>query len=135
MKVLIDTNVVLDVLCNRQEFVEDSGTVWKLCEISKISGYLSALSIPNLVYIMRKELDSQRIRDILEQITLIFSIADLKAEDLKKAANLEFDDYEDALQSGCAARIKADYIVTRNVKDFTDSEIPVVTPGEFLNRL
>ena len=55
MKILIDTNIILDVLCNRKEFVDDSKSILNLCEINEIDGYLSALSIPNIVYIMRKE--------------------------------------------------------------------------------
>ena len=53
MKVLIDTNVILDVLCNRPDFLENSLKIWKLCEVKKIEGYISALSIPNIVYILR----------------------------------------------------------------------------------
>mgnify|MGYP001146014751 FL=1 len=113
MKVLIDTNVILDVLCNRLPFVEDAQKVFRLCEVNKITGYISALSIPNIIYIMRKELDADKISDILEKLSLIFTIADLKSSDLTKAVKLGFDDYEDALQSVCASRIKADYIVTR----------------------
>lgn len=75
MKVLIDTNVILDVLCNRLPFVEDAQKVFRLCEVNKITGYISALSIPNIIYIMRKELDADKISDILEKLSLIFTIA------------------------------------------------------------
>ena len=60
MKLLIDTNVILDVLCNRPEFVYDASKVFKFCEVKKVDGYICALSIPNIVYIMRKELDSEK---------------------------------------------------------------------------
>ena len=76
MKVLIDTNIILDVLCNRKEFVDDSLKIFKLCEIKKITGYISTLSIANIVYIMRKELDSKMVKDILEKLTLIFEIVE-----------------------------------------------------------
>ena len=117
MKVLIDTNIILDVLCKRPDFYEDSAKIFKLCEVKKISGVISALSIPNIMYILRKELDADKTREILDSLMLIFSVADLKADDLKKAADMRFKDYEDAIQSACAARIKANYIVTRNIKD------------------
>ena len=94
MKILIDTNVILDVLCNRKEFVDDSSKVFKLCEVKKLTGYISALSIPNIVYIMRKELVEQKIKEIIEKLTLVFDIVDLKGEDLKKAVVLKFNDYE-----------------------------------------
>lgn len=135
MKVLIDTNILLDVLCNRTEFAEVSAKVFKLCEVKKIDGYISALSIPNIVYIMRKELDAEKTRDVLEKLSLIFTIADLKADDIKKAAHMNFNDYEDALQSACASRIKADFIITRNIKDFINSRVTAITPSELIDRI
>ena len=135
MKVLVDTNILLDVLCSRQAFLADSAKVFRLCEVGKLDGYISALSIPNIMYILRKELDPDKARDILEKLDLIFSVCDLRAEDLKKAAALGFKDYEDAVQSACAARIHAEYIVTRNGKDFAGSKVPAVTPAELLERL
>lgn len=135
MKVLVDTNVILDVLCNRKEFVADSLRVFQCCETQRITGYISALSIPNIVYIMRKELDPERIKEILHTLTLVFSVVELRESDLLKAAELPFGDYEDAIQCVCAARVRADYIVTRNEKDFTNSAIPAISPTNMLKRL
>lgn len=135
MKVLIDTNIILDVLCKRPEFYEDAAKIFKLCEIKKITGVVSALSIPNIVYIMRKELDAEKTKEILGNLSLIFTIADLRADDLKKAADMNFKDYEDAVQSACAARIKANYIVTRNIKDFTESKVAAIKPSELFDRI
>lgn len=135
MKVLIDTNIILDVLCKRHDFYEDSAKIFKLCEVKKISGVISALSIPNIMYILRKELDADKTREILDSLMLIFSVADLKADDLKKAAAMGFKDYEDAIQSACAVRIKANYIVTRNIKDFADSRVTAIKPSELLDRI
>ena len=135
MKVLIDTNIILDVLCKRPDFYEDSAKIFKLCEVKKISGVISALSIPNIMYILRKELDAHKTREILDSLMLIFSVADLKADDLKKAADMRFKDYEDAIQSACATRIKANYIVTRNIKDFSESKVTAIKPAELLDRI
>ena len=135
MKVLIDTNSILDVLCSRREFLEDSVKIFKLCEIKKIDGCISALSIPNIVYIMRRELDAEKTRDILGKLSLIFTIADLRAEELVRAAEMDFKDYEDALQSACATRIKANYIITRNIKDFANSKVAAIKPSELFDRL
>ena len=134
MKVLIDTNVILDVLYDRKPFSDDAAKVLKCCELKQIDGYVSALSIPNIVYVMRKELDGDKIRQLLDTITNIVTISDLKESDLVKAAGADFNDYEDAVQSMCASRVKADYIVTRNVKDFRNSRIPAIKPDE-LNQL
>lgn len=135
MKILVDTNVILDVLCNRHEFVETSSKVWKCCEVGQVEGYISALSIPNIVYILRKELTPQKTQQLIQQITMIFKVADLKAADLKSAAEMYTSDYEDALQMCQANRINADYIVTRNIRDFKDSKVPVLKPAELLERI
>ena len=135
MKVLIDTNIILDVLCKRPAFYEDSAKIFKLCEVKKISGVISALSIPSIMYILRKELDADKTREVLDSLMLIFSVADLKADDLKKAADMRFKDYEDAIQSACATRIKANYIVTRNIKDFSESKVTAIKPAELLDRI
>lgn len=135
MKILIDTNVILDVLCNRTDFVEDSLKVFKYCEVNQIMGCISAMSVSNIVYIMRKELDSERIKEILTVLTSLFTVVDLREADLLKAADLDFADYEDALQSVCATRVKANYIVTRNIKDFKNSPVPAIKPSELFERI
>ena len=135
MKVLIDTNVILDVLCGRAEFLEASSRVWKYCEINKLSGVISALSVPNIVYILRKELDPDKTKEIIDRILLIFDVAELKAEDLRKAAEMKTSDFEDAIQMCCADRINADFIVTRNIRDFVSSPVPAVKPSELLDRI
>ena len=133
MKVFVDTNVILDVLCNRKEFVIDSSKILRLCELRIIDGYISALSIPNIVYIMRKELDSNKIKEILGKLFLTFSVVELNANDIKHAAGMDYTDFEDALQSACAKRIKADYIITRDMKHFTNSQVVAISPSSFLN--
>ena len=87
MKVLIDTNIILDVLCNRPDFVEDSLKVFKYCEANQIMGCISALSVPNIMYIMRKELDGEKIKEILTTLTSLFTVVDLRETDLIKAAD------------------------------------------------
>lgn len=135
MKVLIDTNVILDVLCARKEFVEASSKVWKYCEINQLDGSISALSVPNIVYILRKELTPEKTQQVIDRLFLIFSVADLRSDDLKKAGKMKAIDYEDALQMVCADRIHADFIVTRNIRDFAGSKVPAIKPSELLERL
>ncbi len=132
MRVLVDTNVILDVLCDRKDFVADSLRVFQCCEAGRLDGYISALSIPNIVYIMRRELERDRIKEVLLTLTAIFSIVELREGDLLKAAELPVADYEDAIQSVGASRIQADYIVIRNVRDFTNSPTPAITPVDLL---
>ena len=135
MKIFIDTNVILDVLCDRPGLAEASGKVLKLCETNALEGYVSALSIPNIVYILRKELTREKTKEIIRTLGMILTVADLKADDLNKAAGLNFTDYEDALQSVCASRVKAQYILTGNIRDFQNSKVPAIKPAELLERI
>ena len=135
MKTGSDTNVILDVLCNRPDFLENSLKIWKLCEVKKIEGYISALSIPNIVYILRKELTPKKTMEIISRLMTIFEVAELRSSDLKNASEMCLNDYEDAVQMCCAKRIKASYIITRNVRDFKESTVPAFKPSELLNRI
>lgn len=135
MKLLIDANILLDVLQAREPHVRTSALIWKLCEAGMAEGWVSALSVANLVYVMRRELDPARVEEILGRIGLIFHIADLTATDLAQAAAAKWNDFEDALQSAAASRLHADYIITRNVRDYAKSRIPSLTPAEFLSRM
>ena len=135
MKLLIDANILLDVLQNREPHVQASSVVWKLCETEKAKGYVSALTFANLVYIMRKELDQKKIEETLKALSLIFEFADFNVSDLTHAAELEWDDFEDAVQSVTAERVHADYIITRNVRDFAKSKVVAFTPSELIVRI
>lgn len=135
MKVLIDTNIIMDVLANREGFAEPASQLFKLCEVGQVQGIVYALSIANIAYIMRKELDRSQIEEVISKLGSIFTIADMKADDLKKAAALPMDDFEDALQSVCASRMKADFIVTRNLKDFKNSKVMAIKPSELIERI
>jgi predicted nucleic acid-binding protein len=135
MRLLIDANIILDVLQNRVGVVEASSIIWKLCETDKATGYVSTLTFANLVYVMRKELDPEKIEDVFQKLNLIFEFADFISTDLAKAAELNWKDFEDAVQSVTAERIHADYIITRNVRDFANSKVMALTPSELLARI
>lgn len=135
MVLLIDANIILDVLLNRTDFVRESALVWKLCETEQAKGYVSALTFANLVYIMRKQMDPEKIEEVLHKLSLIFTFADLTSADLSRAASLHWPDFEDAVQSVTAERIHASYIITRNVRDFTRSSVMAFTPAELLARI
>ena len=135
MKLLIDANILLDVLQNRGEFVRESSLVWKLCETGQAVGYISTLTFANMVYVMRRELDPGKIKEVLRMLSLIFEFTELAPTDLMRAGELKWSDFEDALQSVAAERLHADYIITRNVRDFRNSKVPAFTPAELLNRI
>lgn len=135
MRLLIDANILLDVLQRRIPHYRDSALIWKLCETRQVEGWVSALTLANLVYVMRRELTPEQIDDVLCRLGLIFHIADLTAQDIALAAAYRWSDYEDALQSVAAERIHADAIITRNVRDFRSGRIIARTPAEFLTGL
>ena len=135
MRCLIDTNILIDVLSNRKNFVKESSSIMKFCETKIIDGYLSALSFADIVYILREKLDPEAIKKVLNNLVLIFTFTDLNSQDLLDAANLKWKDYEDALQSVNASKIKADYIITRNIKDYKDSKVKAITPIELLSKI
>ena len=135
MVLLIDANIILDVLLNRPDYVKDSAMIWKLCETEQMKGYVSTLTFANLVYIMRKQLAPEKIEDVFHKLNLIFEFADFSVSDLTHAADLNWKDFEDAVQSVIAERIHADYIITRNVRDFSKSRVMAFTPPELLARI
>ena len=132
MKLLIDANIVLDVLQDRKPHVDNSLLIWKLCEAGMAEGHILTLSFANLGYVMRKEMDFVKIENTFNTMARIFSFAELKQRDLGNAAVLHWEDFEDALQSVTAERIGADYIITRNVKDYEESCVKAITPEIFL---
>ncbi len=134
MRLLIDGNILLDVLQKRAPYYDDSAKIWKMCETNLAEGHVSVLTFANLVYVMRKELDAEGIGNILKRLSLIFTFDDLNALDISTAADMQGDDFEDAVQTATAKRIHADYIITRNVKDFKKSNVMALTPSEFLAR-
>ena len=135
MKLLIDADILLDVLQKREPHYRDSALIWKLCETEQAEGYVSALSFADLVYVMRKELDGEKVLDVQQKLALIFRFADLTAADLTRAVEMQWDDFGDAVQAAAAEHIHADHIITRNVRDFKQSRIVAFTPTEFLARI
>ena len=135
MKILIDTNILLDVFYKRENLYETSLNVFKLCETKIVEGYISSLSIANIIYIMRKELNNSKINSLIKKLSLIFNIVDLTVCDLLKATEIDYSDYEDALQCVEASRLKLEYIITRNTKDFIHSNVRAITPQNFIENI
>ena len=134
MKLMIDTNVLLDVLTDREPFVEDSSMVWKLCETYEAEGMISSLSFANMMYVLRKHINKADIADMITDLSLIFSFEPLTYDILYVSSAFEWDDYEDAIQFATALSNEADYIVTRDKSGFRDSVIPVITPHELIEK-
>ena len=134
MVLMIDTNILLDVLQLRVPHFEDSLTIWGLCDDEAVSGCVSAMSLVNISYVMRKELTPDRMQEIYMSLTSAFKIIDLRESDLETAAEMKWRDFEDAVISAVSERINADYIITRNTKDFENSKVEALTPAEYFMR-
>lgn len=133
MKVLIDTNIIIDVLAKREPFLEASAQILRLSETGKITAFISANSVTDIVYILRKYIaDKSVLISTVQNLLRIVDIADVLKADILRAFELKFSDYEDALQARCAKRIKAKCIITRNLSDFVNSPVPAFTPEAFL---
>ena len=109
--------------------------IWKLCETESAEGYVTSLTIANLIYVMRKELNPNKIEEILQKLKLIFGLTDLCVSDITNAAEMKWDDFEDAVHCAIAERIHADCIITRNVRDFRRSSVSAYTPAEYLAKI
>ena len=133
MKVFYDSNVVLDVLLNRADFISDSMAALKFSELRKVKGFISVVSITDIFYLLKKNLkDNQAAIEKMKTLLKIVSIAKADKKTAFQAINSGWNDFEDAVQYSVAKKLKAKYIVTRNKKDFSNSRIAVVTPKEFL---
>lgn len=128
----IDTNVLLDVLDHREPFYKDSAAIWSLAEKGKVRGYISAISFNNIYYILRKQQNHTVIRKTLCLLRDIFNIVTLDQRILNQAMDSNFKDFEDAIQYFSASRVSAECIVSRNLNHYKTSEIPILTPSEYL---
>ena len=131
MKVLIDTNIIIDVISKRTGY-EDSLRLFKYCESGRVGGVISATTVTDILYILRKHIDPNEVRAVVQTLLLIIDIASIGKGEIAAAFSSEMKDFEDAVQSACAKRIGADYIVTRNLKDFEKSVVKAITPMEAL---
>lgn len=133
MKVLIDTNVMIDAITKRDNASSFSADVIALCSSNRITGFAAPHSFSNMYYILRKEYSDKNRRVVIGEYSKILNVVSMN-EDVINAAlnNNNITDFEDAIQYACAESVGADYIVTRNVKDYGRSPIRAISPREFL---
>lgn len=135
MKVLIDTNVVLDFLCKRKDFFENAKIVFQHC-FTDVDGIIAAHTVSNLFYILQNAygFSVEQCRTKIRNLCTLFDVAEISKTVILKALDDEsFSDLEDSLQNQCAAFSNVDFIVTRNIDDFKNSIIPIFSPKEFID--
>jgi predicted nucleic acid-binding protein len=135
MRVLFDTNVVLDVLLKREPWVEEAAAIWRANDEGRITGYILASALNDIYYIARKQISCEAAREAVRTCLEAFEICAIDRQTLEKAEALPGDDFEDNLQMAGASITGLDAIATRNKADFADSAVPVLTPAELLAQL
>jgi len=133
--VLIDLNILLDVLQKREPFYEISVHLLASIETGRVKGYVAAHSITTLFYLIKKDRSAAEARATITNLLQFIKIAPADQGSLEQALNLDYGDYEDAVQMISAVQCKADCLITRNVKDYQPALLPVLQPVEFLGTL
>jgi predicted nucleic acid-binding protein len=133
MRVLLDSNVIIDVIGRREGFFDDSYSVLRLAAEGRLDAFVPAGSISDIYYIIRRGgKDAATTREAIAALLQLVDICDTAAFDVSSALTLDISDFEDAILAATAKREGADFIVTRNERDFTDSPIPAISPTGFL---
>ena len=131
-KIFVDTNILLDVALHRDGFFESASAVWGDCESKKVQGFISAISLNNLYYIMRRRVASNVALEYVRLIMNVFSIVPLDEGVLRLAVDLPQKNFEDAIQTFSALQVKADCIVTRDREHFSNNYLTIVSPSEYM---
>jgi predicted nucleic acid-binding protein len=135
-KIFVDTNILVDLIADRRPFSKFAIQIFSKAEEKKIKLYTSSHTIATTHYLLKKYLDEKDLREILINILDYLNIVAIDLDVLKKGLKSKHKDFEDALQIISAYSIeKIDCIVTRNIKDFKESEIPVLSPDELTKHL
>ena len=135
MKLLIDTNVLLDIFLCREQFVADAKKLFIMKQFRDAELWIAAQSYTDLYYVGAKAHGSARMQETLKEVSPLLNVCSLDGADISNALSEQREDFEDCLIWRAAKKIKADYIVTRNAADFVRSDIPVLTPAKFFSTI
>lgn len=135
MKILIDTNIILDFLLQREPFFQDAELLFKAIDDGKIVGYVTATTLTDIFYIARKHTSSiKQARQAIEEVLTVMCVCSVDRAILESALNSGFDDFEDAVQIFSAVAQNLDAIVTRDNRGFVSSPIPVLSIQDLLQQ-
>ncbi|MEI7616929.1 MAG: PIN domain-containing protein [Actinomycetota bacterium] len=132
MKTFLDTNVILDVLAKREPFYIDSAKVLTLVNEKIVSGYLSATTVNNIYYILRKLTNKETAKNFITEILESFEIIPVTKVILNQANRIKIPDFEDGIQFFSALDGGCDFLITRNAKDYPKLGIKIISPAEFI---
>lgn len=132
-KILIDTDVILDFFFDRKPFSDDASQILSLCELNKIHGYVTPVIISNIYYLLKQTAKHEKVIKKLQQFLTFVDILVIDKNSIIQALNSTFKNFEDALQNYTAENnTEIKIILTRNIKDFKNSNLGVITPENYL---
>ena len=134
MKILVDTNIFLDILLQRSPFFRDSHRIFKMVESGLTEGFIAPITINNIAYIARKSHLPDQIRTFLVVMAETFTICKMDSTTVARAAELDFTDIEDSLQAAMGEFHGCEFIVTSNISDYKHSPVPAISATIFLDR-
>lgn len=135
-RVLIDSDVILDSFFDRKPFVEYSTAILSMCESGKLKGFLTPLIYSNVYYLLRQTAKHEKVIEKLRQLLKITDVLQMDRKVVEDALNSRFKDFEDSLQNYSAINNRnIDLILTRNLKDYKNSELGVFTPETYIKSI
>jgi len=134
-KLFLDTNVVVDLLGEREPFYDSIAKIVTLADKGNIQLIVSAFTYPTVYYLLSRFEDKELVKEKIRKFKVIAGTSDLTDKIINKGLSSKFNDFEDSLQYYCAVETDCNVLITRNAKDFKASEISVLTPDEYLNSL
>jgi predicted nucleic acid-binding protein len=131
-RILIDTNVVLDLALDRSPYAADAQALFEALDQPGLSGLITATTVTDLYYVLRKAKGRETTVALLKDLLQVIDIAGVDRGMVVKALHANWKDFEDAIQAFAAEHQQADYLITRNTKDFQAASVPALSPADFL---
>jgi predicted nucleic acid-binding protein len=132
-KLFLDTNILLDLLGEREPFYLASAQLASLADQKQIELYISPVSIATVQYVLAKHIGQEATKDKLRKLLILCKVASMDESIVQKSMEAPFEDFEDALQYYCALHAQCDVIISRNAKDFKKALLPVLSAEAFLS--
>jgi predicted nucleic acid-binding protein len=132
VKLLLDINVLLDVLLDREPWSEAASQLLSAVESTEAQGFVAPHTLPTIYYVMTQSRDRSVAAAAVTDLLRILDVAPLTKADYQEALALPITDFEDAIQAAAASNLGVDYLVTRNAKDFRGASVPVSDPATVL---
>ena len=135
MKLLLDINVLLDVVLERDPWARPAAELLAALETNKAQGFVAAHTLPTVYYVVAKSQNRNTATTAMHDLLRLLDVVPVEKQDFYRALSLPVDDFEDAVQAAAAFRIDAEYLVTRNEPDFKGASIATATPTTILSVL